>query len=245
MVRASKAAVRRALKAYCDRRPKWVRDLRDKLRTYADARRAFRGTGDLASFQKVYTDLRKWKVFRGGRVKPAKWVFQRIAEFGRRLQRRRLSELRSADWPRIWHALQRLREIKPVGGGKPSVTAISKFLHVWNPRLFVICDRQEVEQFVFGHRWLADQLSESDSVLQTASVDAHEDSGLTNYLRMLAFSSAVAKAHPFLATEFARTVRHLLDRGSVPGDIGSYEATAVEWCFVGLAEMPPAGVKLL
>ena len=70
------------------------------------------------------------------------------------------------------------------------------------------------------------------------------DLRLSRYLRVLAFASDFVKANGGILAEFARTVRELAGGTTVPGEIETCEATAVEWCLIGLAEMPPEGVEL-
>jgi len=245
MIRLSEETLRRAFEAFRTRWGEWAVGLNSQLAMYAAGQTAFGATGKLKDFEIVYNELRKWRLFRGGRVKPAEWVYGRLNGLDRGLRQRRLSQLNGEDWPKVWRAIEVLQDVKANKGG-PSVMAISKFLHFWNPRLFIICDQQEVEQFVFGHRWLAQQLelAETGAIFQAAGVEADDKGGLSRYLRVLAFGSDFVKANGRILPEFARTVRELADGTALPGDIETYEATAAEWCLIGLAEMPPEGVEL-
>lgn len=243
MICVSEEATSRAFEAFRLRRGEWVEGLGLQLRMYRAAARAFGEAGGLDDFLVVYTGLRKWKLFRAGRVEDAAAVFAWLNSLDRNLGQRRLSELGSNDWRIVWDAICRMRNVKPNKTG-PSLMAISKFLHFWNPRLFVICDQEEVEGFVLGHRWLARELDSMGSVLGAAGANADKEPRLSRYLQLLALASELVKANPHILPEFAWTVHSLVGGAEVPADIETYEATAAEWCLVGLGEMPPGGLTM-
>jgi hypothetical protein len=214
------------------------------MQMYQAAARAFRAGGRLDDFQVVYEGLRKWKLFRAGRVEAAETVFEWLNAGERHLRQRRLSTLEPHDWEAIWDAIYRMRNVKPNMTG-PSLMAISKFLHFWNPRLFVICDQEEVERFVFGHQWLRTQLNGVDAgdLVNEGAVAPHPR--LTEYLRVLAFASEFVRANQHILARFAETVRGIIGGADVPADVETYEATAVEWCLIGATEMMPSGVEVI
>jgi hypothetical protein len=72
--------------------------------------------------------------------------------------------------------------------------AISKFLHFWNPRLFIIVDGAEMEQFVFGHRWLRDELDKTQ--IPHWRNEGENDERLAEYMRVLAFARGFVTANP-------------------------------------------------
>jgi hypothetical protein len=80
-------------------------------------------------------------------------------------------------------------------------------------------------------------------LLRTVSAEADDEPRLSKYLRVLAFASDFVKANGGILPEFARTVQKLAAGLAIPTDIETYEATAAEWCLIGLAEMPPQGVE--
>ena len=244
MIRLSEQAIGMAFEAFCSRRRQWVEGLELQMRMYAAAASAFDGDGGLAEFRRVYEGLRKWKLFRAGRVEAVEWVFEKLNSCDMGLRQCRLSGLDGHDWPKVWSAIKCLRGVKPNMTG-PSLMAISKFLHFWNPRVFVICDQQEVEQFVFGHRWLEGQLGDTGEVLDAAGVSVRQNPRLCRYLQVLGFASQFVKANPGILPAFVGTVRAIARGAAVPVDIETYEATAAEWCLVGLAEMPPSGVEVV
>ena len=248
MIQISEETARLAYETFCTRRRDWVAPINapaeggGQLGMYLAAARAFGGHGGLNEFGKVYKGLRKWKLFRRGQVKPVEWVFERLAGLAAGLRERRLSGLDTDDWARVCEVIWLLREVKDTE--HPSVMAISKFLHFWNPRLFVICDQAEVEGFVFGHHWLKAQLNAVDVDHYVGNAEVGQEAGLLRYVSVLALASEFVTANNILP-EFGRAVRLLAPGAAIPADIDTYEATAVEWCLVGLAEMPPAGAELL
>jgi len=248
MIRVSEQATRQAFQAFRARREKWLEGLRLQMEMYGAAGRAFRETFRLDDFQVVYKGLRKWQVFRARRVEDAETVFAWLSSCDRNLGQGRLSSLGSGDWVMVRDAVWRMRNVKPNKTG-PSIMAISKFLHFWNPRLFVICDQGEIEGFVLGHRWLWRELEKMGWVLEAAGADAKRDKRLCKYLRVLALASEFLKANPGVLSAFAETVRMINEEigirpERVPANINTYEATAAEWCLIGLAEMAPSGVEI-
>ena len=111
----------------------------------------------------------KMKVGRGGKLRSAHWVFDKLRDIEPEMRGRRLSSLRTDDWVGVRKAVLSLGGVKG-DASKPSVTAISKFLHFYNPCLFVMCDRAEIRHFVLEHRWLRKQLENSTRLLAEAGV---------------------------------------------------------------------------
>ena len=244
MICVSKQTVRLAFNAFCKRRVGWVDTIALQLEMYEAASGAFRGNGNLAGFGTVYAGLKKWKVGRAGTLLSPETILDRYRNLSLELRTKRLSSLTPADWPLVWDALRQLKDIKQTKKGEPRVMAVSKFLHFWNPRLFVICDQQEVEGFVFGHHWLRAQLESMAVARHVGETVVARESGLGQYLKLMALASEFVRSNPGILPEFARTVRTFARGAAVPPDIETYEATAVEWCLIGLAEMPPEGVSL-
>jgi len=250
MIRVPEEVARRALVEFCRRRRKWVASIGaeaaegGQLQMYRAAARAFGETGQVDHFKDVYGGLRKWKVGRAGTLLSPDTVLGMLQGLDPSLRKKRLSLLAPTDWPMVWDALCRLKDVKQTKTGEPRVMAVSKFLHFWNPRLFVICDQEEVEGFVFGHRWLKAQRDGVDVGRHVGQAAVAQEPALGDYLRVLALASEFVKANPHILLAFAGTVRVIAGDAEVPEDIETYEATAAEWCLVGLAEMPPDGVTL-
>jgi len=73
------------------------------------------------------------------------------------LRQLRLSELSKAHLPQVIQVLTEVSKVKQNKSG-PSVVAVTKFLHFWNPRLFVIVDSSIVAQYVLRHRWIEKEI---------------------------------------------------------------------------------------
>ncbi len=143
------------------------------------------------SFGTVHGELRtKWKAFRGGmRQMSVTATFALVCGANQAYRQKRMSELTDRDVLPLWEFLKSVSKIKENKSG-PSVVAISKLLHFWNPRLFMIVDDGVVWNRVFDRWWLwADLLrvrESTDSKLQNAAA-THEDSvcDLSSYLAIL------------------------------------------------------------
>ncbi|MGB2753533.1 MAG: hypothetical protein WBD75_00830 [Phycisphaerae bacterium] len=244
MIRLSEEATEQAFEAFCSGRQKWVHDIGFQLKMYQAATKAFQGDGSLPDFNTVYKGLRKWKVFRAGSVQAPEVIHANLMASDQDMRGKRLSELGPEEWPSVWKVMLRLKDVKQIKRG-PSLMAISKFLHFWNPRLFIIFDREAVEQGVFGRKLFLNHLPKAGMVTLQYGIGTGAHPRLGKYLRALVFASEFVKCNPGVLPEFARTVRALGVEGDVPADIETYEATAVEWCLIGLAEMPPSGVEVL
>lgn len=188
------------------------------------------------SFERVYKALHKWRLFRNGKEKiSVDTVFETMKGLNNELRNRCLSGLTSNDWPIIRNTVLKMKGVKPLKDGI-SIMAISKFLHFWNPKLFVICDGKEIEQFVFGHKWLMKQRDSMDIGQHTDKTKV--DRQVSSYLKLLALASDFIKSNPSICGEFARSISSKSSK--VPGDIETYEARAIEWFLIGLAESPPS-----
>ena len=210
---------------------------------YDAAEKAFDDPSDSSHFARIYNALRGyWKVFRGTK---GCWGLQRtfdeLMKLPQTLRGRRLSQLQEDEWRSVWDCIYRLREIKPNKHG-PSLTAISKFLHFWNPRLFVIFDSEAMDSWAFAHKWVRAQMPSENDVAHLHGDHLPKEKNLVRYLRVLRFASDLIKGNTHVMPFFVSTVRANAGDIEIPEDIASYEATAVEWCLLGLVELPPAGV---
>ncbi len=217
-----------------------------QLGLYQAGEKAFEGSGDETSFRKIYDALAGgWQALR---PKPkgiweADRAFREFMALSQEFRKRKLSELDEPGWQAVWDCMNHVRAIKPNKSG-PSLVAISKFLHFWNPHVFVIVDGAKVQGWVFGHKWLSNQLPPLDDLPRISEADDQRTSRLIWYLRVLRWAAEVVRANPHICEAFAATVRDNAGGEKVPDDIETYEATAVEWFLLGLVELPPCGVKL-
>ena len=61
-------------------------------------------------------------------------------------------------------------------------------------------------------------------------------------LRLIRFGSELIQSNPHIRKAFAKSVKARAKDANIPADIETYEATAVEWCLLGLVELRPPGV---
>ncbi len=236
MINITEEVIDSAFNCFAERYQNWFADSEAMLNLYNSANGAFVGEGSLEDFRTVYEELRrKWKVFRGSQ---GHWSLERtysvLKDLSEDLRNCCLSELDIHKWRDVWNAIENLKDIKQLKEG-PSLVAISKFLHFWNPRLFVIFDSEVVENWVFRHKYLADQLNSEPVKSMLDQLNLNNNSRLTKYFKALVFASDLISNYPHIMETFASKVHN---------DIGTYEATAAEWFLLGLVELPPGGIEV-
>ena len=219
---------------------------------WADAHEAFEN-GSRPAFERLYGELRsRWQVFRSRTWNPApatrvERILRGLPPSLRRLRLSDLADARPRHLAAVWKAMGTVGVIKRTGDG-PSLVAITKFLHFWNPRLFVIADRELVWNWVFGHSWLAEQVDRRRAALagrlpRTIAADPLNGTELGRYLAVLAWGARVMRDNPGIMPAFLGHVRRHTSE-PVPPRVGEYEAAALEWLLLGLVDQPPAGVTL-
>jgi hypothetical protein len=218
----------------------WFADSQAMLDLYEAADRAFGAQGNLHDFEIVYKELKgKWQVFRGGQ---GHWTLEQTYSIIQRLpgelRYRSLSQLDANDLAEVWAAIQSVRDIKRLKDG-PSLVAISKFLHFWNPRLFVIFDSDVVECWVFRRKWLGQELDTEAVRTVLEQLGLEDDSRLVKYLRVLVFAREFVEHNACVLKIFRNRYSARFN-----DTICSYEALAVEWLLLGLVEIPPPGVEV-
>ena len=230
-----------------ERYSRWFADFQAVVNLYTAAERAFAGQNNLNDFEIIYEELRgRWQVFRGTRQHwDVETIYSQLNNLDQGVRALSLSRLQDINWLDIWNCVCAMREIKQTQSG-PSLVAISKFLHFWNPHLFVIFDNTVVESWVFGHKWLSDLLcSETvDDILHRLQIQ--ENGRLSKYLRVLIFADNLLRENPYILEAFAQRVAQMAEQAGFLNNIniGSYEAIAVEHFLMGLVELPPGGVEV-
>ncbi len=208
--------------------------------------RAFDGTGSFEEFEGLYRQLRGgWQVFRNAVEHwSAEESFRRLMSLDPGVKRLALSSLAEAHWPGIYRAVHQMQGIKRNSTGEPSLVAISKFLHFWNPALFVILDMEVMENNVLRRTWLARELPSIQQLSGLCGENLEANPRLAKYLQALSFASSFMRANPHLIRHFVSAVASAIPAGA--GDVGllRHEAVAFEFCLLGLAELPPEGVTL-
>jgi hypothetical protein len=250
----SDAAVRRAFRTYQEvygRQRYWGLTQYAPLWDYG--RRAFSSGAEFDAFKELYKVLRfQWLVFRSSRVNytppPPEIVFALLSKASHphpEILTASLSTLRPADGPALRGVLQNAAEIKVNNGGS-SLVAASKFLHFWNPKLFVIVDAQVMDGFVFQQDWLYNEIDAVNKKLdqELARTPWRLVGPVTRfrYEAILHWSSSLLHANPNIPALFADFARG----EKIPEPLGGFaqfEGAAVEMLLLGLANMPPAGVQ--
>jgi hypothetical protein len=154
-----------------------------------------------------------------------------------------LSSLEDHDVAPCWRILESMRGIKQTQGG--SIVAISKFLHFWNPRLFVIVDDAVMWKWVLRHHWVREGWKATRKRVETLMdirVPIGESCDLVSYLAVLRWCAELMRINPEIMTCFTQHVRAYAECAAMSVTLESYEAVAIEWLLLGLVELPPAGV---
>jgi hypothetical protein len=226
----------------------------EKLALYRHAVAAFGGTADertrRASHEEVYWSLRSWwKVGRKGTLWDAATVFDVLTgqcqgcSRGSGLDLTRLED--DQDQQTVLACLERVRSLKRLRSGNYPVMAVSKNLHFFNQRLWVIYDSEVVVGQVYrvfkrdwnaGYRGIA-----ADS----------GDAGINFYLAYLLWASRMIRtAYPGFMDDFAdwfiETVAGgVADAEDFQDELRLSFATAFEFVVIGAAHLEGAGVPCL
>ncbi len=217
-----------------------------RVETWSIADQAF-NHGDAVQFEALYHTLRtQWQVFRpSGQHWNSQAVYEVLAAHADR--DRLLSGLNADGVSDVWAILLDIAPIKTLKHG-PSVVAVSKFLHFWNPSMFVIVDDAIMWRQVLSLPWIRGEVQAATNDVGrllnvTAAVHPYGACDLLSYMGITWWCAHFIRAHPRLMPLF---VEHMdVVRPRRPGDPPweHYEAAAVEWLLLGLAAMPPCGVE--
>ena len=225
-------------------------DIPNHVKYWKTAHRAF-ANDDFDTFVEVYEELRqRWQVFRGANGTPwnAARTWEELGRLPTQFRRKRLSCLGDDDIDGCRIVLHRFADIKPLASKQPSIVAISKFLHFWNPNLFVIIDRGVVWKWVLGHQWLWDSIDvvrrHLAKKLQVPCKPRGESCDPLSYLSILFWGASIIRAHQSICSSFITHVLRNAEQDTGTLSLKTLEAAALEWFLLGLVEIPPAGVNL-
>ena len=239
-----KAAYDQHLRVYAEGRRKW--DVPSHIRLWNKAEYAFNNSSVEHFERDIYEELRRnWQVFRGSeQFASPRFVFDLLTSSCVSVRRIRLSEITSDNVAPIWEAINAMCEIKLTRAG-PSVMAISKFLHFWNPRLFVIVDDGVMRRWVLQHSWIKEQLRSTHANLVVCFHNKEVEwtrgkCDLTAYLSLLVWAGHIIRENLDIALEFVNYLKRHQGTLPFPRDIGAYEAAAMEWFLMGLVEINPS-----
>lgn len=225
-----------------------VWSLEDRSRAWSAAHQAFHHSSN-SDFDWLYNDLAKrWQVFRGGTRAPMNVVQACIQGLDQRFRVVRLTDFQAADLRGCWTILKAMEVIK-TNTSSPSVVAISKFLHFWNPRLFVIVDRAVMWEKVLSRSWLKAWLKTEVEQVQRLVPHATpaRDRSACDQLSYLGLHFGLAKVlrkNPHITRCFAEYIRPHVSSDSRAIDVTIFDGAAMEWLLLGLAEMTPCGVDI-
>ena len=233
MIRFTESVIEAAFRARQAAYPKWNADL--YLPVWKLASSAFdERQPSKTAFDGLYSELKgKWQVFRNlgiGTALNADEAWKMLSEMPQRARRLCLSELGAEHEDVVREAVDKARSIK-TGRQGASLVAMTKFLHFWNPRLFVIIDREVMANNVLRRLWLK----------QTLPADFAADAD--HYVELLQWAAAIVRGNPAILPAFSRHIRSFVDLRSLPEGWETYEATAVEWFLEGVVELQPDGVS--
>ncbi len=247
-MKLSERTIQRAYEAHAlvyDRQRGW--DIPHHVECWCRAQAAF-DNGSFVDFKWLYQQLRNyWFVFRPYTTRS--WSAAQTFDCLRRLesswQRLALHDLGDESLRYCLNIIIQLKDIKPNKTG-PSIVAISKFLHFWNPRLFVIVDDAVMWQWVFEHDWIWNAVLSARNEL--AIHDNEKDSigescDVASFLAILTWSRDLLLENPSITHFFAEHVRKHANGTGTELPLETYEAAAVEWLLLGLVELPPSGVE--
>ena len=244
MIKLSSQATKKAFDAYLrcyatgqDSRG-W--SVEHQLGLYATANKAFASPGSLDDFSELYGHLKRgWQVFRNAQSYLNEGdSFRKMMALDPSLKSLSLSTVEDKDWPVVCGCVAAMRDIKRNKSCEPSLVAISKFLHFWNPRLFVIFDAEVMEYHAFRQPWLSCELPPESKLTDLCRTDLSAEHRISKYLRVLCFANEFVRENPQIRGGLAAAARGS-GAAAVPDDFEAYEAAAVEWCILGLVELPP------
>ncbi len=228
--------------------------VKDIAKLWSYGQQAFAGNGDEIAFKALYDELKgHWQVFRGSsdtepdRFRRVQNLMMSITGGSPALGKVRLSDLSSAHLPDLKRVLADASRIK-VNKSGPSLVAATKFLHTWNPSLFVIVDGGIMDHRVFGHRWLRDEAGhfqrrfQHDVSALNGGPTLQTSHGLS-YIGILFWAGQLMRQYPEIRTAFADRVRSA--PGVDPGlhEFEDFEGAAFEWFLRGVVELPQSATQ--
>jgi hypothetical protein len=224
-----------------------------KLDLYRDAVIAYASHADestrKSSHEAVFGRLRSWwGVGRNGMLWDAATVLSVLTDKCQPCSRSNGLTLRSLEstpnQQAVVECMDRMRGLKKLRSSKFPIMAVSKTLHFFNPRLFVIYDNDIVLNKVY-RVFRSDWKSCRDRI----GADVH-DEGIAFYLAYLLWGSyMICNAHPTLMEDFAawfiETVSKERNAEDFRDELRVSYATAFEFIIIGASYREAAGVPCL
>lgn len=229
--------------------------LKDSIEPWQEASQAFEHER-FDQFEKLYGRLKgKWQAFRGAQNHwCAKTAYKKLSQLDKRLRRMRLSGVTINEIEDLWTTISSVAAIKRNKATKrnkhgSSLVAISKFLHFWNPRLFIVVDRAWMWDRALQRAWLSPPIHAARTEIEERrpALVKHIPPTYSHhagwYLPILLWAGQLARENPNVTERFYEFVSAEASTSTLP-DLRYYEAAAVEWFLLGVVELPPQGVRL-
>ncbi len=219
----------------------------EKLDLYRAAVQAFDSAADERSrrrhFDRIYRDLKRWwGIARNGSLAAPETIFALLTdECGAcsRISGMTLMDVQNrCNQAAVVECLRKVRVFKKLKSDDYPVMAVSKFLHFFNPRLFVIWDRAVVLEKVYGvfrRDW--------DSSYRDIKVPT-DDNWMKFYLAYLLWAGKAIHAHGLMdgfATWFVEAVSSEPEAEDFRQELKHYYATAFEFIAIGSALLENKG----
>jgi hypothetical protein len=207
-------------------------DVEGHLRLFDLAKKAWAREDVGPEFRELYSTLKNsWQIFRPMKRPPSTAkVWRLLNQVQRGGQELSLSKLEDSNRPEVERAVAIAGRLKRTANGR-SLMAASKFLHFWNPRLFIIVDREVMSKYVLQHTWIKNAIG--------ACCGRPFEPDFEHYLDLLMWGAAVLRESPFVLDAFRRYVAEHVSDPSLRAVAADCEAAAVEWFLLGVVELPP------
>lgn len=183
-------------------------------------------------FRHVYFELRNhWQVFRPMKRPPSpEKVWGLMSRLNAECQTISLSALKDAHGQVLEEVLSAGGRLKTTEYG-PSLMATSKFLHFWNPRVFVIVDRKVMSEYVLQHAWIKNSI--------TTFCGRSFEPDYDHYVDFLTWCSALLRESPLILNAFRAYLRRNVRDRHLYAATQDCEAVVIEWFLLGVVELPP------
>ena len=189
---------------------------------------------------------RDWQVFRGRVIDlrlEADGVFEDLHQLDIPFRGRTLSDFAAGDIAPTLATLFCLCDLRRTGRA-PTLMSATRFLHYWNPRMFVQMDKARMQEWVIRHEWISESVEEIEQWVQE-QIPA-EDQAMQSfqgwfplYLAMQLWCAETLRGNPEIKQNFARLLDEELPASQRRQTVGQYESLAIEWFLLGVTHLPP------
>ncbi len=226
--------IKEALKKYKDTKTKkWL--VSHKLDLYQAGNIAFDSSYSederKEKFEEIYND-KGWGVFRKGERSTSGEIFDSLTKECSECSRKAgltLANLKDGqDCDALIKCLNKIKDIKTLKSGRVSTTAISKFLHFFNPKLFPLYNEKDIEKGVlkiFGKEW------------KDFTPAVHSESpycGIRTYFRYILWANQIIRQnHKKIMGVFMEWVEEQVGPKNDLDFLKDYYATAFEFIAIG------------